>query len=537
METVGNQDQSQVEPTQVNQLSTPVAPPSQSKPKKNHFFVLTIVVLFFITLVFLFLQSKSKNLLTSKNEILPTPTAEVIKENPYLDIQKIEIKNVLVPYVSNFDNLSQSDLPNITDIRAVYSYNGHVILVGSPNIMEVDPNTNEIIRAADKRIFDCFYYSVKIGDALYLACNGTGGLKLQGIYKLDLKTGNIVKSYKPKPGVDFTNLNIALSGKTVWGGAQNGVIKIDTLTNDVSFYPSEKFSYSAHCPWYNIGANDVNVWMTPQASDCVGVSIYNNATDFWDNYPNNVFESVCQVKPITHYFTFAYSREKFYLAANGGIGDPGDCIFTYDQNTKTWIKVADPKKDQLKKPKDYRNKYFPNALLAQNNGSQDVEFNYYESGGEVNDYKWERTYFSIAGRRSNKYYILANDGVYTLEKNSFPKLITKVNIPVGGNTSFVDNKEEYALLIGPVFGMVVGDTFSDRMVSYLISLKTGELVDLLKTTGLSSSTNTSGLYKTLEKLPAAEQKEVANGVVYIDKVTKNEIVRVDFSSQKITFNY
>ncbi len=536
METARNVVQSKTEHIQVNQPPDSVSPPLPTKPKKIYFFVLG-VILFFIALGFFVLQSKSKNQLTSTNETLISPTPEVIKENPYLDIQKIEIKNALVPYVPNFDNLSLSDLPNISDVRAAYSYNSHVILVGSSNIIELDPKTNEIIRVANTSIFDCFYYSIKIENDLYLACNETGKLKLQGIYKLDLKTGNVIKSYKPKLGVDFTNLNIALSGKTVWGGAQNGVIKIDTVTNDVSFYPSEKFNYFANCPWYNVGANDANVWVTPQASDCVGVSVYNNLTDSWENYPNNVFESVCQINPINNYFTFAFSKERFYLATNGGIGDPGDCLFTYDKNIKTWVKVADPKKDQLNKPKDYRNKYFPSALLAQNNGSQDAEFNYYESNGEVNDYKWERTFLSIAGKRSNKYYILANDGIYTLENNSFPKLLIRVNIPLSGDRSFVDTKEEYALLIGPVFGMVVGNTFADQMVATLVNIKTAEQVDLLKTSGLSSSTDTANLYKVLEKLPTAEIKEFTNGVVYLDKQNKKEIIRVDFPSKKITFNY
>lgn len=453
--------------------------------------------------------------------------------NPYLDVNTGEIKNVLVSYVPNFDNLDIIDLPSMPGISAIYPYNNHLILVGSANILEVDVENNIIIRAANRKIFDCFYYSVKIGDDLYLACNGTGELKLKGIYKLDLKTGNVVKSYAPKGIVDFTNLSIALNKTTIWGGAQNGVIKIDTLTDEIKFYPASTFPYQSNCPWYNIGANDKFVWVTPQASDCKGVSIYNEATGTWDTYLDTIFKNLSPNYVVDHFFTFAYSKSKFYIAVNGGLGYPGDYVVTFDGVLGKWAKVADGGLLDLETTRQYRDKYFPDAFFSYWPGAS-----YYdEKTGKIINYSWDTNFISIAGQRGEKYYILGNNGVYTLSENSFPRLLISAKIDgryFDISKSYVDIDERYAFIIVSIGGMM-GSTISTYLIVELVDLKTGDIYDLIEINGYSNAKITPEITEIIYKLSKSTIKEVENGMLLIDTDTKKELIQVDFLTKKLVF--
>lgn len=520
-----------------------IIPPFPNSTRKIALAFFILIILIVISIILLIRIKNSTQYIAYKPTTKQDENQSIdFSNNPYLHIKTEEIKNALITYVPNYENLKLEDLPNIYDVRAIYPYNNHLILVGSPNILEVDVENNRIIRAANRKVSDCFYYSIKIGNDLYLACNRSDQLNLRGIYKLNLKNGTVVKSYTPKGMVDFTNLNIALNKTTIWGGVQNGVIKIDTLTDEVKFYPASTFPYQGHCPWYNIGANDKFVWVTPQASNCKGVSVYNEASNTWDTYLDTIFKNLSPNYMVDNFFTFAYSADdKFYIAVNGGIGYPGDYVVTFDDVSGKWVKVVDGSIVKLETPQQYRDKYFPDALLAYNGGSHARGFNYYDyKRGRVMDYSWDTNFISIAGKRGEKYYIVANNGIYTLSKNSFPKLLISAKIHGGIpelSKSYVDKDERYAFIIGPIGGYYgnLNPTVSSELSAELVDLKTGDAYDLIETNGYSNAKITDEISEIINKISESTIEEIENGILLIDAEAKKELIMVDFLTKKLVF--
>lgn len=210
-----------------------------AKKKKTNFkFVLiAVVVISVLGLIILYLNNK-KSQSTSNNQ-------------------------ALVSYIPNFDNLTLNDLPNLSDFRDMHDYNGHLIVIGYNRIIEYDKENNKFLRVNDPTVLGCINDSTKIGDYLYVSCNShypndmynpeTKTIIASGVYKIDLKTGKIVKQYFGKEiaidpnilannGFAFktigarSNLSLGSKGIILYMESWDGVEKMDTQTNKITIF-------------------------------------------------------------------------------------------------------------------------------------------------------------------------------------------------------------------------------------------------------------------------------------------------------------
>lgn len=138
----------------------------------------------------------------------------------------------------DFDSLSYEDIPNLTDVRKVFEYNGNLLVMGWASIVEYDTSADAFIRATlptEVLMFDV----AKIEDTLYAADNGNSPdtPAQPTLYVVDLKTGKLLNSMQGTSEVlpyDLTNPSLHSYEKDLWISTRDYVLKFDTVSQTVT---------------------------------------------------------------------------------------------------------------------------------------------------------------------------------------------------------------------------------------------------------------------------------------------------------------
>lgn len=211
------------------------------------------------------MAKKSKNSFT-KNLLIPTLIGLVcfiFLYSKFKTATPASNQQVLVSYVPNFDNLTLDDLPDFSDIRDVYDYNGNTLVVGYNRIVEYNTASNMYVRVNDPKVLGCINSSAKIDNFLYISCNShypenkqlpnDKSVVASSVYKIDLETGKIIKKYfgnelESDPDLiannEFvfktkglrSNLHLGSRGNTLYMASWDGVEKMDILSGKISLY-------------------------------------------------------------------------------------------------------------------------------------------------------------------------------------------------------------------------------------------------------------------------------------------------------------
>ncbi len=446
---------------------------------------------------------------------------------------KIENRQVFFPYVPNFDKLTIDGLPNISDIRGIFNYNDNLIIVALGNTIEYNPKSQTVIRQLDTNSVPCSYGAAKIGNYLYLACNGSLNSKdvfynkASGIYVINLSTGILEKKYLPNK-LTFANNSITSSGKTLWVGADNGVAKIDTTDDTIIAFTQKQLGFSGKCEFYNVYANDVSVWVDihPEDGCSDGISLYNTNNNTWKSYWNTDNSTASSGT-----YTIAYSRDKIYVSRESNVKEQ---ISAYNSQTSSWNSLSD---DLLGNFVAYRDKYMPDARYLNNSGSGSKDFSYLDT--KVNkriDFNWSiADYLGLSNKVNNKYYLLTQNAIYILQRNGFPKLLKRIP-PLSDITNqgklLVDNNEQYLFFLVP-------EAFQDgaAIQAELLDIKNGTEWDLISNNPSYGSLSDKGVQTIEENISSDEYiyQTNDNGVDILDPKTKKLVMQLVFTRHTLNF--
>lgn len=196
-------------------------------------------------------------------------------------------KQVLIPYIGNFNKLTITDLPNFQDVRGVYHYKNNLIVTGIDSIAEYNPSTNNLVRVLDHTKLEFVYSTALIGDNLYVATvpDFYHGKSWQDswarIYRIDLNSGSITKQYFGNPSEGKRRINLYLTSKDnyLWASSNDGIYKINTADDSIKEYDEAKLTLPTHCITSIFNQNVLFGFVN--CSDKQGKLIYNESSDSW----------------------------------------------------------------------------------------------------------------------------------------------------------------------------------------------------------------------------------------------------------------
>ncbi|KXK09193.1 MAG: hypothetical protein UZ21_OP11001000251 [Microgenomates bacterium OLB22] len=123
-----------------------------------------------------------------KTEIAPT-------EKPDADpLKSLVGKQVLFDSLQNFDDMTNEDLPNFTDVRVVEPYEGLTLIMGFGRIALYSVAERKYVKMSDKTL-SCATSAGLIGQRLYVGCNSETFAGPHRIFEIDMTTGKIARAY------------------------------------------------------------------------------------------------------------------------------------------------------------------------------------------------------------------------------------------------------------------------------------------------------------------------------------------------------
>jgi hypothetical protein len=258
------------------------APQLESKPKFTKKITLGIILslLILASLVFVLVKGVSKN-----NEPSKPVNEKNIEIKSDKNIQVLDNSVVLLPSISNFDNLKIEDLPNFQDVRSVYSYKENIIITGVEQVVEYNLKTNEYVRLLRSDAIKTLVSGVVVGDHLYVT-NDRPYAKLEDfppqreMNKIDLKTGKVVKTYFRNDSRRLANLNAVEKDGIIWMYSWDGAIRFDPIKDEFKDYPGNRLG--GLCNAHGIYKKDNQIKLAFLCNGTEKASIYNEETDTWN---------------------------------------------------------------------------------------------------------------------------------------------------------------------------------------------------------------------------------------------------------------
>lgn len=433
---------------------------------------------------------------------------ESLDGNSLLYIRKNINIPILLPYVPNFEKLTEEDLP--LPNGSLITHKNHSFLWSGSQILEIDSKTHKYIREGEMPCSSIQGMLIQ-GTTLFVKCWNTQQLStitqlVSDIFTIDLNSG-FMKNYYDQ-GIDdvdttdvinkkmietysdksltglydnlkdfpyFSNINFTVKDDNLWLGVRNGVVRIDTKSDNTVFYNLNAFSCKSTCLDYKLGfepsatfpiySNNSAVWtytLTPEKK--IILYIYNNKKKGWDSYSSENIEK----SEINNLYSILWGSNTIYFSYftpvkgnTNSFNSNSTRFIEFNTLTRKWKYITDTKNtDKAQK------KYFPNAVHRV--GEFYVQYGPY--------------YEAISNKINDKYYLETADGIYVLNKNSFPKKILDIDLSaISVSAIFVDKDEKNIIIMGrkeDPRGPVV--TLGEELTILKIDLKSKKLIDIMK---------------------------------------------------------
>lgn len=446
--------------------------------------------------------------------------------------------SLLSEQVDNFDNLTLEDLPNLTDIRGIFRYKDKLIIGGLNRIVEYDPVQKKITRMNNK-LLGCIDDFEVVGNELFVACHNpisNSVTNLNGIYKINLESGKLIQKFiegeNNFPGV--VNATFAFKDGHLWVGAYQGVFKLNLKTNEITSYTPTQLG--TDCDWPRMYANENYVWTVPQSGGSCGAvaSVYQPESDTWIGYKNSHFVSD-NPSQITSAYNFIDSPNNIYISyADSYNGGPNFRMVKYNSTKKDWDKVVSYNDYDGHLP--LKDKYFPEStsFRATNNlishyFDERLGQEFIATDNIIPLYKY------MSNNSKGAYYLLTEEGVYSLVKNGFPTKLIDLNNPLnyryGSYDStiqpytYVTKDDKFILLIGPNDCGMIGYQECPYLGAELVNLQSGTVKDLITLDLKLEDKTQDKINNSLEKLTniSFEEKDEILLLLNQDKTLFGEV--------------
>lgn len=517
-------------PTQPGTVTSTEIPISEAKKlehggaKKNKKLIIVIaLLLIFFVLAFVGILFLRKPAPAPKAPPKPTPTPTKVVST-VLPIDTAKTDKVLVSGVPHFFNLLPTDLPNVYDIRAIFNYKSNLIIVSASGIIEFNPKTNDIIRQSDPRLFSCINYATMIGSKLYVTCNGSPNRANQpkGVYVINVDTGKLEKVYT-EGSADLSYVTVTNEKDTLWVGAKNEVVKINTKDDTMKEYFPDDLGMP-NCQYFMVHTYNKTLWATCVPNGNPSVSIYNNKENKWNPYtPSNG-----ETNPI---YTLGYTPDTLYFLSY----TKNPTLYTYDTTTNSWestpsatlqIPSSGPIANDMRKQ-------LQNGVIFPGIEQKGVAYlSYYDTvEKKVKDFELVLSdYLGISDIVNEKRYLFTKNAVDTVKNNEFPKSFKKLSKPIGNGTKlYVDPFETYAVLIGSA------SASTPPFTAELVELKKGHVTNLLENNESIQKASPEALSKFATSLEKVTLNGTSKEAEIVDRATGDPIIEIDFATKALTF--
>jgi len=271
-------------------------------------------ILFFISCCILLMCFIGYAIVSNQRIISPEIPLVNATITPTIQTNTFKGGNAFIDMIPNFDTLQVSDLPNMTDVRDIYTFGNSYIIASLNKIIDVDMTTHQIKRVNNPDTLGCVYSTAKVDKYLYIACNVDGTFEGQNILtKVDLETGEMIKEYFINDSLRRTNLKVIALDTVVWGSSWDGVFALDTTTEKLSNFSLKEMGFYEGC--------------VPE-----GIRIINDAVTISISHRINCFEGA----------------------------------MTYDKNTNSWIKIPDVENLEVNQKQIIDDLKLPNYVSVSN---------------------------------------------------------------------------------------------------------------------------------------------------------------------------
>jgi hypothetical protein len=401
-----------------------------------------------------------------------------IKNIPVSD----EAPPAFIDYVPNFDNLLPSDLPNFTDYRKIHPYNNHLLVAGYNRIVEYDPGSQQIVRMNNPKSLNCINWTALIDNNLYISCYKhqklpyNSSLQYSILYKVDLSSNKIIKTYFDVIPATPSNFNLQTD-----------------LEPESSFYSGRKINLF-------LAVQGATLWM----SSYDGVMRMDTSNDQIISYPKQeVITGLCNPGGI-------FNDEGTIIITS----TCHDFLSSFNNRNNTWtITPLNPEEYISKEKTFYPDKENP-----------PIQFPIYNS---------------ISPLFKDRYYILANDGLYSLDRGKFPAKIIDESILLGSTfKTYYSEDKKYILFIGSIAKgpEETGITLiKNLMRAYLVDLQNLSITDLMKPDEFNKEA-TPIIEQRISQLGGSSYEEKNGLISFKDNSNDELIISVDLSKARLKIN-
>ncbi len=316
------------------------------------------ILLILVPIVLLTVLSVGLYLILKKGEVGQVNAPEQKQVNNQTPSTATESKNsVFLRSIPNFDSLKISDLPNFTDVRGIFNYNNHQIVIGIDRIVEWNPATGQYVRISDPKKIVNVRSGIVLDKFLYVSSEVISSLDdwpgKRIVVKIDLASGEIVKKYLDNDSRRFANLTLVNYGNKIWASSWDGIFVLDPVTGAIKMYPS------VACRSGHIYIKE-NILKSPcDMGDATYV--YDPSNDLWKKDKYDVYEIGGSMNkrlsdfnlPLPEFFSISQQiNGKYYLLSDKGVYTLGKTDFPKFYNGLKDVHSYDQTKSKVYVTKD-----------------------------------------------------------------------------------------------------------------------------------------------------------------------------------------
>lgn len=526
---------------------------SKNKLGKKKFLLILIPVIlipFILGIIYIFSNSNKK---PADPEMPIVSEAETSQDNFF----KTSLAN-------EFENITTEDLPHSRLIGGVARYKDSLWISGDGTLIEYDAKTNKIKRFSDPKISRCDTSVVIVGDFLYTPCRIFASSPGEdyppySIYKINLKNYKIEKIIDNKTGLqNDLNLKLYKDGETIWIATYQGVGKLNTKDDSITFYNKElgikSNSYEeTHYGVNNILVDEDVVWavVTASAYSSGGVSLFDKNTKKWTPFgPVEIGKSIKGQDRIDFDGVMLTPKGLRVAYSDSQETNPNDLLIEkeYSHVDKKWTIISNNREStgiNSNPTREYIKQTYKSNLEE---GLEDSEGNIqiYSPDGKMLNQINGRAFLWISNLIGDKRYLITSSTFDVLKRSGkFPEILFKFGKnydysqphPTDPGVKFLSTQDNaYAVLIDPAyFPGFEGPEYWDTMFVWVVDLKTDKLIKKFSSDTKYEWRKTFGYESELIPSESEEQSIKRNGDVITVFTGGKPMFEYNIASQSINY--
>lgn len=459
-------------------------------------------------------------------------------------------KFFLTSIPKSIENLTLEDLPDYKEIQGAAKFKGNIWMSGDGSVIEYNPESRKILSYSDPIKANCDRNLVLVNNFIFVPCHidniedAFGHTEqLEGkiyaghyaVFKINPLTHKVEHVFSKEDGLqNGYNYELVADGDTVWIETFKGIGRIDSKTNEVSFYPESQIGVS-----FGLGSilpDKDYVW---GHSLDTGLALFDKAAKTWRKFTSE--ETIGGQGETRLDFRGGIKLVQGGFEAGIYAGDQAtdNCLIRkYDYTAKQWSTVFSQQVKYVTNCEDLLKPQFPQYFYYTKTDQDGLnQLALPNPSGEVSNYQLDgRANLVLSPIINGKRYILTNATVDLLDSSlNIPELYIKLGKNIEGGSPHSINQGTINLLIDPesLLGVVIDSgcgpsSFCGESKIWLLDLKNAKILKDFNSVFKSDSANNS--FFSLDKWTLRKQQNVLT----LNDENARPKVSIDTESLKIS---